>query len=114
APQGAQQVTQAPRQAPPPDEPIMVSSVEYQGARPMPVYPMASKRLREEGRVVVLVEISTQGLVDRASIDTSSGFSRLDESALAAARKARFKPLTRNGVAYPAKAKLPFDFVMRN
>ena len=66
----------------------------------MPVYPMASKRLREEGRVVVLVEISTQGLVDRASIDTSSGFSRLDESALAAAAQGPLQTLTRNGVAY--------------
>lgn len=80
----------------------------------MPNYPMASRRMREEGRVVVLVEINTQGLVERATIDASSGFPRLDESALAAARKGRFKPYTRNGVAYPAKAKIPFDFVMRN
>src|SRR3546814_1039948 len=101
-------------QGPPPYEPIMVASVEYMGRRPMPVYPMTSKRLREEGRVVVLVEINTQGLVERATVAQSSGYSRLDESALTAARKARFKPLTRNGVAYPAKAKLPFDFVMRN
>jgi len=113
APEGAE-VTQAPVQGPPPNEPIMVSSVEYLGRRPMPVYPMTSKRLREEGRVVVLVEINTQGLVERASIAQSSGYNRLDDSALAAARKARLKPLTRNGVAYPAKAKLPFDFVMRN
>jgi protein TonB len=80
----------------------------------MPNYPMASRRMREEGRVLVLVEINTQGLVDRATIDTSSGFPRLDESALTAARKAKFKPYTRNGVAYAAKAKIPFDFVMRN
>jgi len=108
------QVNQAPRQGPPPDEAIMLSQVEYLGQRPMPVYPMASKRMREEGRVVVLVEINTQGTVDKASVDSSSGFSRLDESALTAARKARFKPLMRNGVALPAKAKLPFDFVIRN
>ncbi|MFJ1302920.1 energy transducer TonB [Pseudomonadota bacterium AL_CKDN230030165-1A_HGKHYDSX7] len=112
APEGAQ-VTQAPRQGPPPDEAIMLSQVEYVGARPAPTYPMSSQRLKEEGRVVVLVEINTQGTVDKASIDSSSGYSRLDESALSAARKARFKPLMRNGVALPAKAKLPFDFVLR-
>ena len=44
----------------------------------------------------------------------SSGSPRLDEAALTAIRKARFKPYTRNGVAYAAKAKIPFDFVMRN
>ncbi len=108
------QATQSPQQGPPPDQPVLVSSIEFQGARPMPSYPMASRRMREEGRVLVLVEINTQGLVDRATIDTSSGFPRLDESALTAARKAKFKPYTRNGVAYPAKAKIPFDFVMRN
>lgn len=112
APEG-DKVTQAPVQGPPPDQPIMVSSVEYVGRRPTPDYPTVSRRFREEGRVVVLVEINTSGVVDKASIDTSSGFPRLDESALTAARKARFKPLMRNGVAYPAKAKLPFDFVMR-
>ncbi len=116
-PSGAPEGTQAPQgptQGPPPDQPVLVSSIEFQGARPMPNYPMASRRMREEGRVVVLVEINTQGLVERATIDASSGFPRLDESALAAARKGRFKPYTRNGVAYPAKAKIPFDFVMRN
>ncbi|KRC76588.1 energy transducer TonB [Achromobacter sp. Root83] len=113
APEGTQ-APQGPQQGPPPDQPVMVSSIEFQGARPMPNYPMASRRMREEGRVVVLVEINTQGLVERATIDASSGFPRLDESALTAARKGRFKPYTRNGVAYPAKAKIPFDFVMRN
>src|SRR5690606_25013088 len=107
-------VTQAPVQGPPPDEPILVSSVEYAGRRPMPNYPTMSKRFREEGRVVILVEINTIGVVEKATVDKSSGFDRLDESALAAARKARFKPLMRNGVPYPAKAKLPFDFVLRN
>ncbi|MFD4837621.1 energy transducer TonB [Achromobacter sp. NPDC058515] len=113
APEGTQ-APQGPQQGPPPDQPVLVSSIEFQGARPMPNYPMASRRMREEGRVVVLVEINTQGLVERATIDASSGFPRLDESALAAARKGRFKPYTRNGVAYAAKAKIPFDFVMRN
>ncbi|KOF53695.1 energy transducer TonB [Achromobacter sp. DMS1] len=113
APEGTQ-APQGPQQGPPPDQPVLVSSIEFSGARPMPNYPMASRRLREEGRVLVLVEINTQGLVDRASIDTSSGYPRLDDAALTAARKARFKPYTRNGVAYPAKAKIPFDFVMRN
>lgn len=112
-PEGEQN-SQAPRQGPPPDQVLRESQIEFLGERPRPKYPTASRRMREEGRVVVLVEINTQGLVDRATIDASSGFPRLDESALEAARKARMKPYTRNGVAYPAKARMPFDFVMRN
>ena len=95
------------------NEPVMFSSnVAYLGSKP--TYPAASRRMREEGRVIVLVDINTEGIVERARIDTTSGYARLDEAALAAARTARFKPLTRNGVAYSARAKLPFDFVLRN
>ena len=64
--------------------------------------------------MVVLVKSTTRGLVVSARVDSSSGSPRLDEAALTAIRKARFKPYTRNGVAYAAKAKIPFDFVMRN
>jgi protein TonB len=110
APEGQQQTSQAPRQ----DEPVMVNSVEFDGPRPALKYPQASRLHREEGRTIVLVRISTQGTVEKATIDTSSGFSRLDDSALDTARQARFKPLIRNGVAVTAYAKLPFDFKMRN
>ncbi|WP_144635015.1 energy transducer TonB [Bordetella genomosp. 13] len=114
SPVGEQKVTQAPRQAPQPSEPETLTNVEYLGGQPKPNYPSISMRMREEGRVVVLVDINTQGLPETVRIDTSSGYSRLDESALAAVRKARFKPLMRNGVALPARARIPFDFTMRN
>lgn len=109
-PDGQQQTSQAPRQ----DEPVMVTNIEFDGPRPVLKYPATSRLHREEGRVIVLVRISPQGTVEKATIDTSSGFSRLDDSALDTARQARFKPLMRNGVALTAFAKLPFDFKMRN
>ena len=105
-----QQASQAPRQ----DQPVLVTSVEYDGARPIPAYPKLSRMHGEAGRVVVLVRISPQGGVEDARVDTSSGYARLDDAALDAARRARFKPFTRNGVAMTALAKLPFDFQMRN
>jgi protein TonB len=85
--------------------------VDYLGRRPVPVYPRASERRREQGRVVVRVVISTQGTVLEAKVQSSSGYERLDESALKAVRTARFKPYTENGVAYRAMADIPFDFV---
>ncbi|WPL81163.1 energy transducer TonB [Bordetella hinzii] len=108
-----EQVTQAPKQGPAPEEPVFMSSVEYLGDRPAPKYPSDSIRRREQGRVIVLVTINPQGYVDKASIDTSSGFRRLDNSALEAVRKARFKPLTRNGVPQTAMARIPFDFGLK-
>ena len=53
-----------------------------------------------------------QGGVLNASVRSSSGYSRLDEAALKAARSARFKPYTENGIAYQAMADIPFDFVL--
>lgn len=92
----------------------MIGSVDYLGQRPVPNYPRASLRMREEGRVVVRILISTRGHVEKATIQTSSGFNRLDEAALEAARKAMFRPYTENGVPYPAEADIPFDFKLRD
>ena len=66
---------------------------------------MASRRMREEGRVVVLVEINNQGLVVSARVDSSSGSPRLDEAALTAIRKARFKPIPVMAWPMPPKPK---------
>lgn len=111
-PQGTQ--AQAGPQGPQSDQPVLVSSIEALGTRPQPIYPRISQNMREEGQVMVLMDIDTQGLVVRATIEKSSGFSRLDEASLVAARKTRFKPYTRNGVAYPARVKIPYVFVLRN
>ena len=105
---------QAPQVGPKTDEPVTLSSVEYRGQRPVPTYPRMSQRLREEGTAIVLVEIDAAGNVTRASISKSSGFERLDEAALDAARKARFTPAKVGGVARTARANLPFNFVLRN
>lgn len=110
ATEGRQPASQAPRQ----DQPALVTDIEYDGQRPVPVYPRLSRLHNETGRVVVLVRIGVQGKVQDARIDTSSGHERLDDAALDAARRARFKPFTRNGVAMPALAKLPYDFQMKD
>jgi protein TonB len=110
ATEGRQQASQAPRQ----DQPTLVTNIEYDGQRPVPVYPRLSRLHNETGRVVVLVRIGAQGKVEDARIDKSSGYARLDDAALEAARRARFKPFTRNGVAMPALAKLPYDFQMKD
>src|SRR5690606_38347994 len=102
----------APTASADPSTPRLVSRVDYLGRPPRPEYPRASMRRGETGRVVIRVLISPQGRVDRATVRASSGHDRLDESALRAARSARFKPYTENGVAYPALADIPFDFVL--
>jgi protein TonB len=54
---------------------------------PRPAYPPLSKRMGEQGKVVVRVLIGADGLPQKADIRTSSGFERLDQAALATVMK---------------------------
>lgn len=63
---------------------------------------------------MVLVTISAEGTVEYASIDRSSGYQQLDNAALDAARKTRFRPYMRNGQPQRSRAKLPYNFSMQN
>lgn len=63
-----------------------------------PEYPPQSKRLGEEGAVILRLYILEDGRVGDAQVATSSGFPRLDEAALKQAKRAwRFQPGTEGG-----------------
>lgn len=55
-----------------------------------PRYPLGSRLRGEEGKVVLDVTIDTRGRTRNVAVKTSSGFSSLDKSAVAAVRRARF------------------------
>ncbi|CAN5921217.1 hypothetical protein BH11PSE8_BH11PSE8_35550 [soil metagenome] len=90
---------------------IPASSVRYLEPL-MPVYPRLSVRLQETGRVMVRVFIDEHGMPQQAQVSKTSGFARLDESALAAVRKVRFEPYTSNGRPATGWAFIPVDFVL--
>ncbi|RKP46610.1 energy transducer TonB [Pararobbsia silviterrae] len=75
-----------------------------------PEYPVLSKRRGETGTVVVAITVDTQGVVRAATIRTSSGFERLDDAALQAARERSCQPYLENGTPVSATALLPFAF----
>lgn len=81
--------------------------------RTPPHYPQYSRRLGEEGTVVVRVELNEQGTISATSISSSSGFQRLDEAAQMAVRSWRCTPATRNGQAVRAIAVQPFKFTLQ-
>lgn len=93
----------------PPPAQIPASEVQYL-VRPAPEYPRLSVRLGEEGRVLVRVYIDEAGLPRMVQVVESSGHARLDEAAVLAVQKARFKPYTRNGVATAGWARIPIPF----
>jgi protein TonB len=100
---------------PKPAGPVMLSgelSVACPERAP-PRYPHHSRRMREEGMVMLRVELDEQGSVCDAHIATSSGFVRLDEAALTAVRTWRCHPAHRNGQPVRATALQPFNFILQ-
>ncbi len=79
---------------------------------PKPAYPAMSKRLGEQGKVVVRVLIGVDGVVQKAEIRQSSGFERLDQAALMTAQRWRYVPGKRGGVAEAMWFNVPINFVL--
>lgn len=94
---------------PPPPAQIPPSAVQYLEP-PKLVYPRASVRNGERGRVMVRVFIDIHGWPQQVEVAVSSGFTRLDEAALTAVRLARFKPYQLDGVPVSGWALVPADF----
>lgn len=78
-----------------------------------PTYPALSKRLGEEGKLVLRVELDEKGYVNVAHVVNSSGFKRLDEAAMTAVKTWRCTPTVRNGQPVRAVALQPFNFVLQ-
>jgi len=87
------------------------SDAEYL-QNPKPIYPGMSKRLGEQGKVVVRVLIGVDGVVQKAEIRQSSGFERLDQAALMTAQRWRYVPGKRGGVAEAMWFNVPINFVL--
>jgi periplasmic protein TonB len=78
-----------------------------------PQYPPMSKRLNEQGKVVVRALIGIDGTASQASIKTSSGFDRLDQAALATVLKWRYVPGKRGGVPEAMWFDVPVNWVLQ-
>lgn len=77
---------------------------------PAPAYPLLSKRLGEQGVVMLRVMVSALGLAERVEIHMSSGIDRLDTAAVAAVRQWRFIPAMQGDAATTGIAIIPINF----
>ena len=73
-------------------------------------YPSASRRLSEEGRVVVTIAIDAAGKAGAMRVSQGSGFERLDGAAECVIRRLPFEPGKRDGQPVEAQATLPIVF----
>jgi protein TonB len=77
---------------------------------PPPPYPPLSRRMGEEGKVILRVSVNAQGTADSVEIRSSSGSSRLDDSAQKTVRNWRFIPAKRGNDAVQSFVLVPIIF----
>lgn len=101
----AQATNPAPRIEPP------ASSADYLD-NPRPAYPALSRRLGEQGQVLLRVWVEADGRPGKMELRRSSGFERLDRAAQQAVQRWRFVPGRRAGTPEAMWAEVPLQFVL--
>jgi protein TonB len=101
--------------APPAAEPVSQARFDADYLKnPAPPYPPLSRRMGEEGRVILRVSVNPQGSADSVEIKTSSGSQRLDESAQKTVRNWKFIPAKRGETAVQSWVLVPIIFKLES
>ena len=77
---------------------------------PAPSYPTLSRRMREQGRVLLRVRVNAAGDPEEVEVSASSGSERLDRAAIDAVRRWRFVPARLGAEAIAGYAMVPVLF----
>lgn len=99
--------------APPTQNPEPLSQARFDAdylRNPAPAYPPLAKRMGEEGKVVLRVQVTPQGNAESIEIKTSSGSQRLDDSALKTVRSWKFIPAKRGDTPVASSVLVPIIF----
>lgn len=81
---------------------------------PRPHYPNLSRRLGEEGKVLLRVRVGTDGQPLTVQLEKSSDFVRLDDAALQVVGRWRFIPAKRGDEAIEATVIVPIVFQLES
>jgi protein TonB len=80
-----------------------ISPPKYDPRHPFKIgeeyYPDASKRANEEGSCILQLKVSKDGSIMDATVQTSTGFPRLDEACLKGVKGQRMGPAMEDGHA---------------
>jgi len=95
------------------NSPRLISTVEYV-REPVPHYPPQSRKLREQGLVVLRVLIDEKGAACSIEVETSSGHERLDHAAREAVSRAAFRPYVEDGFPRRAFVLIPIEFSLNH
>ncbi len=111
-------VAPAPRPAaPPPPAPASAGGETHDAAvtsPPVPVYPLAAARNRQEGWVDVEFTVGPDGSVGNPHVTASQPSRVFDREAIAAVQRAKFEPKMQNGVAVASTLRRRIEFKLGN
>lgn len=77
---------------------------------PRPAYPAMSRRLGEEGKVLLRVLVGSEGRAREVQLKEGSGFARLDQAAREAVARWRFVPARKGSEAVEGWVLVPITF----
>lgn len=81
---------------------------------PKPLYPAISRRIGEQGQVLLRVHVASDGTAADVQVQASSGSPRLDQSALDAVRRWRFVPAKLGREPVAAWVLVPIAFTLKD
>jgi periplasmic protein TonB len=88
-------------------------AVPLAGENPPPVYPRLARQRGWEGEVALQVRVSATGAVEEVWVERSSGHGVLDQAALAAVKRWRFRPARAGVRSVAGLARVPIEFRLR-
>lgn len=88
--------------------PVLNATAQYNAP---PVYPQLSRRLREQGTVLLELTVLANGTVANVIVLSSSGYPRLDQAALSAVQQWRYQPARRGNeiIDYRYRQRVEFS-----
>ena len=108
----------APVQTAAPPAPKASTNIKMDPKHPLKIgeeyYPDASKRANEEGRCTVQVTVAADGRITAESIQTTSGFPRLDEACLKGVHGQRVIAATEDGKPVEKTVSIPIVWKLTN
>jgi protein TonB len=81
---------------------------------PRPKYPTLSRRMGEQGEVILSARIGVDGKARDIRVERSPGHRRLEDAAIAALKAAHFEPAQRAGRPVTQRVSVPFRFRLKN
>lgn len=87
-----------------PDRPVEIKDA------PPPAYPAEALSRKQNGKVVLIVDVGADGSVTKAQVDASNPPTMFDAAALEAVKKWKFTPAVEKGKAVPGRVQIPVTF----